>query len=364
MLSGRLRAHRLAGNGLAAPVDVVRWLGAVQAQDFPGALWALAQRTSPALDAAAAVAAFDAGHIVRTHVLRPTWHFVAPEDLRWMLALTGPRLQTSNAARYRELGLDATTRTRAIRAIARTLDGGRHATRHEIAAALGRARIDTTGQRLVHLLFHAELDGLICSGPRVGTHLTYALLDDRVPPASEFSREDSLGRLIQRYFTSHGPATVQDAAWWSGLPMRDVRDGIALAGDTLVRRIVDDREYWMAAEGTAPAARRAARNAAPVLHLLPSFDEYTVAYRDRSVLLDASAEPSASAQSALLSQPLLIDGRHAGTWRRTIPPRASAPVRVEVRPLRPLTMPQRRALDATAQRYGAFLGREVTLSVA
>ncbi len=363
MLTERLRAHRLAGNGLAAPVDVVRWFGAVQAQDFPGALWALAQRTSTPIDDASIVAAFDAGEIIRTHVLRPTWHLVAPEDLRSMLALTAPRLQSSNAARYKELGLDTTTRTRATRTIARTLEGGRHATRHELATALGRARIDTTGQRLVHLLFHAELEGLLCSGPRVGKHLTYALLDDRVVQTPALSRDEALGKLIQRYFTSHGPATVQDAAWWSGLPMRDVRDGIALAGDALARRVIDDREYWTAAEGTAPAARRAARNAAPVLHLLPSFDEYTVAYRDRSAILDASTEPSASAQSALLSQPLLIDGRHAGSWRRTIPPRASAPVRVEVRTLRRLTTSQRRALDAAVERYGAFLGRDGMLSV-
>ncbi len=296
MLTERLRNHRLAGNGLAGPVDVVRWHGAVQAQDFPGALWAVAQRVVTEATEADVLAAFDAGALIRTHVLRPTWHFVAPEDLRWMLALTAPRLQAGSAARYAAVGLDATTRAKATRTIARALEGGRHLTRHELAAALRRVRIDPDGQRLMHLLFHAELEGLICSGPRVGKDLTYALLDERVAPAPPRDREDSLATLMTRYFASHGPATVRDAAWWSGLPLGAVREGIALAGDALERRVIGDTEHWAAAGAAVPPAparaRARATRVAPTLHLLPSYDEYTVAYRDRTALLHASTSPS------------------------------------------------------------------------
>src|SRR5918993_2876408 len=158
LLNERLRRQHLVGPGLPDAAAVVRWQGAVQAQDFAGALWAIGQRLAPGSREADVLAAFDAGALIRTHVLRPTWHFVAPEDLRWMLALTGPRIHTSNASRYRDLGLDAAVRTRAARTFARALEGGHHLTRHELAAALRRARIDTDGQRLVHLLFHAELD--------------------------------------------------------------------------------------------------------------------------------------------------------------------------------------------------------------
>ncbi|AMY07320.1 hypothetical protein LuPra_00487 [Luteitalea pratensis] len=366
MLRERLARHHLAGDGLPSPVDVVRWFGAVQAQDFSGALWAIGQRLATATTEANVLAAFDAGALVRTHVLRPTWHFVAPEDLRWMLALTGPRIQTASAARYRELGLDPSTRAKAERVFARALAGGRHLTRPELADVLRRARIDPADQRLAHLVMHAELEGLICSGPRVGKQFTYALIDERVPPARPVDREAAVTALVTRYFSSHGPATVSDAAWWSGLPMGAVREGIALAGDALQRRIIDRTEYWQSAEGhetTAATKQRppaAARRAAAV-HLLPSFDEYTVAYRDRRPLLHASTPVSTVAQSALLSQPLMLEGRHVGTWRRTLSPRPTAPLLVEVRLLETLAPGQRRALVRGVQRYAAFLGRPVTL---
>ena len=169
---------------------------------------------------------------------------------------------------------------------------------------------------------------------------------------------------MTRYFTSHGPATVSDAAWWSGLPQRDVREGIALAGEALEPLVLDDVTYWRGRE-TTPAGRAApvaARTRAAAVHLLPSFDEYTVAYRDRRTLLHAASEVSTLAQSALLSQPVMLDGRHIGTWRRTMSARPTAPVLVEVRLLKALAAGQRQALVRTAQRYAAFLGRPVTLS--
>ncbi len=250
--------------------------------------------------------------------------------------------------------------------MARALEGGRHLTRHQLAAALRRVRIDSDGQRLMHLLFHAELEGLICSGPRVGKDLTYALLDERVAPAPPRDREDALATLMTRYFTSHGPATVRDAAWWSGLPLGAVREGIALAGDALERRVIGETEYWVGAGAPAappaPGGRGGAGSTrgAATLHMLPSYDEYTVAYRDRTALLHASVTPSTAAQSALLLQPVMLNGRHVGTWRRTMPTRPGAPVVVEARLLQPLTAAQRAALAGAAERYGAFLGRQVT----
>ena len=234
--------------------------------------------------------------------------------------------------------------------------------------SLRRARIDPADQRLAHLVMHAELEGLICSGPRVGKQFTYALIDERVPPARPLDREAAVTTLMTRYFSSHGPATVSDAAWWSGLPMGAVREGIALAGDALERRIIDGTEYWQSAEGRettvatrqrpSPAGRRAA-----AVHLLPSFDEYTVAYRDRRTLLHASTAVSTLTQSALLSQPLMLDGRHVGTWKRTLPNRSDAAVRLGVRLLEPPRPGVRRALDQASARYAAYLGRAVMVDV-
>jgi hypothetical protein len=367
MLSERLSHHRLAANGLSAPADVVRWFGAVQAQDFPGALWGVGQRLNGEATEADVLAAFDAGALIRTHVLRPTWHFVAAEDLRWMLALTGPRIQAGSTARYAALGLDAATRVKAGRTFARALEGGTHLTRLQLAVALRRAGIDPDEQRLGHLLFYAELEGLICSGPRLGTQLTYALIEEWVPAGPARDRESALGTLMTRYFTSHGPATVSDAAWWSGLPMGAVREGIALAGKALQRRAIEGTEYWCSAEdcGLGGTSKRSAvaRRAAASLHLLPSYDEYTVAYRDRRALLHASSEISTLTQSALLLQPVMIDGRHAGSWKRTLPTRNDAPVRLSVRLLEQLRPGIRRALGGASARYGAHLGRAVTVEV-
>lgn len=380
MLRERLARQHLAEGGLPSPAAVVGWQGAVQAQDFAGALWALAQRIAPSTDEAALLAAFDAGDIIRTHVLRPTWHFVAPEDLRWMLALTGPRVRAACASGYLNAGLDTAVRNKAARAMARALSGGRSLTRHALAEALRRAGIATDGSRLIYLLFHGELEGLICSGPRQGKQFTYALLDDRVPPTRPLARDEALARLMARYVTSHGPATIQDAAWWSGLTLSDVREGLALAGEAVVRQTIDGREYWVGAAAPRFVDRRSsstsrntavrtpgtrsprAQQAQHQVLLLPSYDEYTVAYRDRSALLHDSTENTTLAQSALLSQPVMLDGRHVGAWRRTIPARTSAPVRVDVRLLQPLTTRERDALDAAVERYARFLGRPATWS--
>jgi hypothetical protein len=363
LLRDRLHHQHLLGEGLPSVGAVVRWFGAVQAQEVPGATWALARRVSTRLGEADVLAALDAGDIIRTHVLRPTWHVVAPEDLRWLLALTGPRVRAGQAARYTELGLDAATLSKAEQVFAHALGDVPHLTRHALGEQLGRAGVSTEGQRLPHLLMHAELDGLICSGPRQGRHFTYALVDQRVAPTATRSREDALAALMTRYFTSHGPATAHDAAWWSGLTIRDVREGVGLSGDALVADHIDGVPHWSGADGGTerPARDGRTRPHAPVVHLLSNFDEYTVAYRDRRALLHAGAEPSTVAQSALLSQPVMIDGRHGGRWRRTIPARASAPVTVEVQLLDAPAPAIQRALEAEVKRYAGFLARPVGL---
>lgn len=363
LLRDRLHHQHLLGEGLPSVGAVVRWFGAVQAQEVSGATWALARRVSTRISESDVLAALDAGDIIRTHVLRPTWHVVAPEDLRWLLALTGPRVRAGQAARYTELGLDAATLSKAGRVIAHALGEVPHLTRHALGEQLGRAGVSTEGQRLPHLLMHAELDGLICSGPRQGRHFTYALVDQRVAPTATRSREDALAALMTRYFTSHGPATAHDAAWWSGLTIRDVREGVGLSGDALVAHRIDGVPHWSGADGGTerPARDGRTRPNAPAVHLLSNFDEYTVAYRDRRALLHAGAEPSTLAQSALLSQPVMIDGRHGGRWRRTIPARASAPVTVEVQLLDAPTTAIQRALEAEVKRYAGFLGRPVSV---
>jgi len=208
----RLTNHRLERSEFRKPADVVQWLGAVQAQDYAGAKWALGLRAKGLTDADFD-RAFDEGTILRTHILRPTWHFVTPADIRWMLALTFRRVHAANAHTYREFELNASVFRRSRKAIERELRGGKDRTRAELASVLRRAGIAAKGIRLAALMIDAELEGVIVSGPRRGTQFTYALVEERAPRGRTVDREEALAELTTRYFSSHGPATLRDYAW-------------------------------------------------------------------------------------------------------------------------------------------------------
>lgn len=350
----RLHAQRLTGEPFTSPVDTVRWLAAVQSQDYAGAKWALGLRTRGVTEAELD-RLFDAGAILRTHVMRPTWHFVLPEDIRWLLHLTGRTVRLGLATRYRELELDDKVVARAGAAFAKALAGGRHLTRPELGDALRAARISPEGQRLPHLLMRAELDGLIVSGPRHGKQFTYGLLEERVAKAPLLDRTDALAKLIERYFRSHGPAQVQDFAWWSGLSMADTRKGIALAGKALEHQVIEGKDYWYDAEA-GPA-----RTAAGVAHLLPNFDEYAVAYRDRSAMVHADRpfDPTFFSFGSILSNVVTVGGLVRGAWRRTF---TRSGVRIEIRVLDRLGTRETAAVEAAGRRVGRFLERRLELA--
>jgi hypothetical protein len=352
----RLRSQRLVGNGLDGPADVVRWLGAVQSQDYPGAKWALAQRTD-GWDNAALDQAFDAGAMLRTHVLRPTWHFVTPEDIRWLVALTGPRVDAGIAGRYRQLELDGATLHRADAVIVKALEGGRARTRQELGAELQAAGISPGGQRLPHLLSHAELLGLICSGPMRGKLHTFALLDERVPPdpAPAPGREEAVARLVRRYFASHGPATVHDFAWWSGLTVTDARRGLAAIREDVEAATVGDATYWTVDPGPADPGPAVARTPRPSVHLLPNYDEHLVAYRDHGPSQHPGAREGLTGRADLRLGPhaVVVDGLVVGGWRRSL---AKGSAVVEAKLLVGLSEAERAGLQAAVERFGAFLG--------
>ena len=377
----RLRNQRLAGNPLGSADEVVGWLGAVQAQDYPAAVWALGQRTRDTT-AADVHRLFDAGAIVRTHLLRPTWHLVLPADIRWLLALTAPRLRVAIAGRWRDLGIDGGEVSRAEAAFATALAGGRQLTRVELGAVLEAEGIAPDGQRLPHLLIAAELDAQIVSGPRRGHQHTYMLMDERVPASRPLSPEEALRRLAERYFRTRGPAQLQDFAWWAGTTLAEARRGVEAGGDGLAAEVVDGKRYWFAntagdpaaevratAAPTAPAGADAVasevahprREGAPIAHLLPNFDELTVAYRDRSAAAhpDGLFDPRVFGFGSILSNVLVIDGRVRGAWRREAWSRS---VRVQLRLLDPLRPDQRAAVARAADRMSRFLERPVELT--
>src|SRR5690242_980084 len=236
ILQLRLANQHLAQQRWTDPRAMVAHLGAIQAQDYPAALWALGLRVAEATRASLECA-FNSGAILRTHVLRPTWHFVAPEDVRWMLALTGPRVARAMGRYDGHFGLDAKAYRRSTDAIANALAGGKHLTRTELSAVIGRARVPiTSSMKLTRLVMHAELNAVICSGPRRGKQFTYALFDERVPAQKPRSHDRALAELAERYFRSHGPARLHDFAWWSGLKVSDARAGVEMLESRLEQR--------------------------------------------------------------------------------------------------------------------------------
>jgi hypothetical protein len=342
LLNARLENQKLTGSTLRRAEEVVRWFGAVQAQDYIGAKWALALRTRGLTDHDVELA-FAEGRILRTHVLRPTWHFVTRDDVRWLLALTGPRVQRINRAYARKWGLTDRTLARARSVIERALTDSQAATREELSAELRRAGIDATGQRLAHLLMDLELEAVICSGPRRGKQFTYALLDERAPKGRELRREAALCELTSRYFKSHGPATLRDFAWWSGLSLSEARQGAVLAQvDPLTE---------------PPRAQRASG----ADYLLPNYDEYLIAYKDRRAVVDPTRVRNLGVFTSLeYPHHVVLHGRVAGSWRRTVSVQS---LTVDVRPYQRLTRLEADALTDQASRYGRFLDLAVEVRI-
>jgi hypothetical protein len=347
----RLRNQKLVGSDVRAPAEIVAWLGAVQSQDYAGAKWALSLRGhgSAGCTDADVDRAFNEGAILRTHVLRPTWHFVTPADIRWMLSLTGPRVQVGNRHYCRVNGLDKTVLARSRRTLERALGGGTHLTRAALGAALARAGIAGAGQRLAYLMMDAELEQVICSGPRVGKQFTYALVDERAPRARTLTGDEALAELAKRYFASHGPATVRDFVWWSGLTVKLAKTGLEMLGTALVSDTVDGLTHWSVP--STHLTKKRARAGKPTVYLLPNYDEYLIAHKDRGHAVDSSAPPSADFFVGFPHQ-LVIDGILRGAWRRTLSARAAT---IVVRPLRPLSTMEKHALAEAVTRYGTFM---------
>jgi hypothetical protein len=360
----RLHHQGIAGDGWKNPDDVVRFMGAVQAQDYAGAKWALGMRMRHATDDAVEMAIAHKA-IVRTWALRGTLHLVTAEDIRWILTLVAPEIIRGNARRYRELELDEPTMAAAETILVRSLRDGRQLIRGELAASLRRAGISPAGQRMVYMLQRASLDRLICFGERRGREFTHTLLDEWAPAAGSREPDQALAELAERYFASHGPATLQDFTWWSGLPAADARRGLESVKGKLLPNVVDGATFWQAPRGRTgrgqapPAARRGrAEQGSPAgAWLLPCFDEYVVGYKDRSAILDA--RHMARSGNGLLHPTIAVGGRIAGTWKRTI---RRNEVAVSASPFSPFSRTEARGVAAAVTRYGDFLGMPAVLS--
>ena len=343
----RLHNQELLNHSFTKPADLVRWLGAVQSQDYAGAKWALANRFKNPVEAEIEKA-IDNGEILRTHVLRPTWHFVLPEDIRWMIDLTEPRISALSAKYFRDLNLDKTVLKRSNKIIVKTLQSGRHLTRKELGEALEKVGIATNDLRLTYIIFRAELDQLICNGAKRGKQFTYALLDQRAPNAKRLQRDEALAELSLRYFRSRGPATIKDFTWWSGLSPIDSKRGIEIIKSQLGSCVVDGQTYFFSPSTIHP-------NKKSTIYMLPSYDEYTVAYKDRSLVIDPAFEDQAG--HGIFNPNIVVNGQVKGSWRREL---KGEMIIVEVQYFSPVSSRVHQSVSSIAKRYAKFFGKELS----
>jgi hypothetical protein len=341
IIRNRLINQQLAFPLFEQPHQVVQSLGAMQAQEFAMAKWAIGLRLTGFNDTMIDKA-FNEGTILRTHLLRPTWHFVAPEDIRWILALTAPRIHALNAYYYRQSELDAAVLKKTNALLIKMLEGGRQLTRTALQAGLEQKKIKAAGLRLGLIMMKAELDGIICSGSRQGKQFTYALLDERVPPVKKMHRDEALAMLCLRYFSTRGPATLQDFTVWSGLSMKDAREGAATLPSSFIREIFQEKEYIF-----KPTALKA-NNKGQSTFLMPDYDEYGMGYKDRSAIFIPKTNWIDKPRSDHM---IVINGKVAGSWQRTI---KKNKVTVEATPFIPLSTSKRNELSRAIKKYETF----------
>lgn len=345
----RLSNQHLVGQKFEKAEDAIKSLGAVQAQDYQGAKWGIAQRVKKATTADLDKL-FNEGKILRTHIMRPTWHFVLPQDIRWLQKLTSSRVKKILAYYDKRQGVDLDNLPDNYKFLTKILRDNNHLTRKEISEVFKSNGNNLTGPQLAHILSHAELDTLVTSGPLKGKQFTYALLDERVPKSSILNYEESLAELAKRYFTSHGPATVNDFAWWSGLAVTEARAGVKLAESSLLQEEINNITYWFAKTNTSSPTFK------QTIHLLPNYDEYIISYQDYSPIgIESFAKKFGNGAVGHL---VIKNGLLIGEWRRTI---KKDNVDIKTDTLAGLNKTEKALFKTELSKYSKFVGLPVDL---
>lgn len=351
MARWRLRNLLLRGSGEPGPGRVLERLAVVQGQDWLPAKWSLAQRCAEPVPDTEVDAAFDRGEILRTHVLRPTWHLVTPESIRWLLRATADRVHQLNGYQYRQLGVDEEVGRRA-RAVIEEVLPGRSLTRAELAQALAARGIEADGPRLAYVIMRSELDQVVCSGPLRGRQHTYALLDERSPtPERDLTVEEARVRMARTYFATRGPATVRDLARWASLT---VVQAARAAAECDLEEVTADGRSLLVTRGDQPPEHGAGARA----HLVQSLDEIGMSYSDSRDLTTYGRDWT-TGPPATFFHGILVDGRLTGHWRYTRDP-SGRPDRVEIWTYEPLTAAELDAVDAEVQRFARYVGGPVS----
>ncbi|KAB2905630.1 MAG: winged helix DNA-binding domain-containing protein [Anaerolineae bacterium] len=348
----RLVSQRIGGEKFETPEAVVKWMGAIQAQDYMQSLWAIGLRTQ-ARTVADVEQAIANRKIVRTWPMRGTIHFVPAEDAKWMLSLSASRIIAADSRRLRQLEFTVELMKRCQDLFCDALNGGRQRSRPEMMSLLEEAGIPTNGQRGYHILWYAAQSGVICLGPMQDKQQTFVLLDEWVPESRALSHEEALAELVGRFFASHGPATLHDFARWSGLTMADARLGLEFTKTNLVSEEIEGTVYWMAGDEAVSISNDG-------VYLLPGFDEYLLGYKDRSAVLAAQhAQKIVPGSNGIFLPMIVIAGQVVGTWKRSLRKKA---IDITFNPFAPLGNLEERLVEA-ASAYSDFMGLPLSSAV-
>jgi hypothetical protein len=306
----RLINQQIAESTFSSAKELVRWMGAMQAQDFAMAKWAVGLRV-PGSTEQSVNDAIDNGEILRTHLLRPTWHLVTPEDIGWMLSLTAKRIKSAMSSNDKRLGLDEDIFSKTNSIIEKSLSNGQHLTRDELISQIEAVNIQTNDNRPSHMFMRAELEGIICSGKSKAGKQTFALLSERAPKTKTLHRDEALAKLAQMYFISHGPATLNDFIWWSGLSTSDSRHALEMVKSSLISETIAAEMYWI------PATTSYNKNVRDSIYALPAFDEFLISYKDRTAALPFENKDHAVSNNGIFKPVIIRNGQVIGIWKRT-----------------------------------------------
>ena len=307
----RLISQQINATKFKTAKEIVGWMGAMQAQDFNMAKWAIGLRSKNATEQNID-AAINSGEIIRTHLLRPTWHFVSSEDIYWMIELTAPRIKSSMKGRNIQLELSENIFKKANNIIEKALSGNINLTRKELLNELNKTKIETDNNRASHILFNAELEGIICSGKMKEKQTTYALLNERIEKPAQIKKEEALYKLASKYFESHCPATLQDFIWWSGLSVSDAKHALELIKSNFISEKINLKEYWFPDSFSVPKKFKES------VFLLPAFDEFLISYKDRSATIISEHQRKAFSNNGIFWPTIVMNGQVSGIWKREI----------------------------------------------
>ncbi len=346
----RLLSQQIAAAKFKTPKELVSRMGAMQAQDFYMAEWALGVRLKNSTEKLIKEA-FNKGEIIRTHLMRPTWHFVSPEDIYWMLELTAPQIKSEMKSRDKELELDNAVYKKCNSIIGKALKGGNNLTREDLINLLEKANIATGNNRASHLFFRAELEGIMCSGKIIGKKQTYALLNERVPKTKKINRQEALALLAQKYFSSHCPAALQDFIWWSGLPVKDSRNALEMIKSNLISENIDGHTYWMPTSFSLPKVDENS------VYVLPAYDEFIISYRDRTASLPFHNHKLAVSNNGIFRPLIVINGQVTGIWKRTL---KKDEVSIEIEFFRRHKKAEKVLIEIAFEKFAFFLDKKLS----